>query len=97
MGPPSLWDGRIALARAGGLQATVEPTVQRWFPAAFHARAPATIERMRAMVGRTPLDGYVACCEAIRDMDQREAIRDVDAPTLVVIGATRPRRPKPDG
>ena len=52
MGPPSLWNDRIALARAGGMEETVEPTVQRWFPAAFHASAPDTIERMRAMIRR---------------------------------------------
>ena len=90
MGPPALWNERIALARAGGMEATVEPTVTRWFPAAFHARAPATIERMRNMIRRTSLEGYVGCCEAIRDMDQRESIRAVRSPTLVIIGANDP-------
>lgn len=90
MGPRSLWDGRIALARAGGMEATVEPTVTRWFPAPFHAAAPATIERMRAMIRRVPLEGYVGCCEAIRDMDQREAIGSIDTPTLIIIGAKDP-------
>lgn len=90
MGPPDLWNGRIALAREGGMEATVEPTVARWFPAAFHARAPQTIERMRAMIRRVPLDGYVGCCEAIRDMDQREAIRAIRNPVLVIIGASDP-------
>jgi 3-oxoadipate enol-lactonase len=90
MGPLSLWNDRIALARAGGMEATVEPTVKRWFPAEFHARAPETIDRMRAMVRRTPVDGYVGSCEAIRDMDQRESIRSIDTPTLVLIGAKDP-------
>lgn len=90
MGPPSLWNDRIALARAGGMEATVEPTVKRWFPAAFHASAPETIDRMRAMIRRTPLEGYVGSCEAIRDMDQRESIRSIDTPVLVLIGAKDP-------
>jgi 3-oxoadipate enol-lactonase len=90
MGPASLWDGRIALAREGGMEATVEPTVNRWFPPAFHQRAPQTIERMRAMIRRTSLEGYVGCCEAIRDMDQRQSIRAIRTPTLVVIGANDP-------
>lgn len=90
MGPLSLWNDRIALARAGGMEATVEPTVKRWFPAAFHASAPATIDRMRAMIRRTPLQGYIGSCEAIRDMDQRESIRGIDTPTLVLIGAKDP-------
>jgi 3-oxoadipate enol-lactonase len=90
MGPPQLWNDRIALARAGGMGATVEPTVKRWFPAVFHASAPDTIDRMRAMIRRTPLAGYIGCCEAIRDMDQRETIRSIDTPTLVLIGANDP-------
>jgi 3-oxoadipate enol-lactonase len=90
MGPAELWNGRIALAREGGMEATVEPTVKRWFPAAFHAQAPATIERMRNMIRRTPLAGYIGCCEAIRDMDQRNSIRAIRNPTLVIIGANDP-------
>jgi 3-oxoadipate enol-lactonase len=90
MGPRSLWDGRIDLARAGGMEATVEPTVRRWFPEAFHRRAPGTIDRMRAMIRRTSLEGYVGCCCAIRDMDQRETIRAIASPVLVIVGANDP-------
>lgn len=97
MGPASLWDDRIALARAHGMEATVEPTVRRWFPPAFHAAAPATIDRMRAMIRRTPVEGYAASCAAIRDMDQRDAIKSVTAPTLIVIGANDPATTPADG
>lgn len=90
MGPPSMWDGRIAIACEGGMEATVEPTVNRWFPPAFQARAPQTIERMRAMIRRTSVEGYVGCCEAIRDMDQRASIRAIRTPTLVIIGMNDP-------
>jgi 3-oxoadipate enol-lactonase len=97
MGPASLWDDRIRLARQGGMQATVEPTVARWFPPAFHASAPQVIDRMRAGIRDTPLDGYVACCAAIRDMDQRQAIRSVITPTLVLVGAHDPATTPADG
>lgn len=90
MGPRSLWNGRIELARAGGMEATVEPTVKRWFPATFHEHAPATIERMRRMIRRTSLGGYIGSCEAIRDMDQRDSIRAIRNPSLVIIGANDP-------
>jgi 3-oxoadipate enol-lactonase len=97
MGPASLWDGRIALAQAGGMEATVEPTVQRWFPASFHAAAPAAIARMRAMIRRVPLEGYAGSCAAIRDMDQRDSIRAITAPTLVIVGAKDPATTPADG
>jgi 3-oxoadipate enol-lactonase len=97
MGPASLWDGRIALAQAGGMEATVEPTVKRWFPASFHDSAPGAIDQMRAMIRRVPVEGYAACCAAIRDMDQREAIRAITTPTLVLVGAKDPATTPADG
>lgn len=90
MGPAALWNSRISLAREGGMAATVEPTVTRWFPRAFHDRAPQTIERMRAMIRRTPQNGYIGCCAAIREMDQRESIRTIEAPVMIIIGANDP-------
>ncbi|MEO8346216.1 MAG: 3-oxoadipate enol-lactonase [Betaproteobacteria bacterium] len=90
MGPLALWNARIELAREGGVEATVASTVNRWFPAAFHAHSPATIERMCKMIRRTSLDGYIGSCEAIRDMDQRQSIREIRSPTLVIVGANDP-------
>jgi 3-oxoadipate enol-lactonase len=90
IGPRELWDNRIALARTGGIEATVEPTVQRWFPPAFHGFAPATIDRVRAMIRRTSMEGYAGCCAAIREMDQRASLGMVRNPTLVIIGTVDP-------
>lgn len=90
MGPPDLWNGRIEIARAGGTQATVEPTVTRWFPQPFHQRAPQTIDRMRVMIRGTSVKGYIASCEAIREMDQRDSISAITNPTLVIIGSNDP-------
>ena len=64
--------------------------IQRWFTPAFIARAPDAIESTRRMILSTPPDGYVANCAAIRDMDQRETISRITAPTLVITGAKDP-------
>ncbi|WP_230532953.1 3-oxoadipate enol-lactonase [Microvirga roseola] len=97
MGPPELWNGRIETARRGGMEALVEPTIERWFPEHFRISAPDTMERMRAMILRTPVAGYQGCCAAIRDMDQRESIRGVSRPVLVIIGARDPATKPADG
>jgi 3-oxoadipate enol-lactonase len=97
MGPASLWDGRIAAAEAGGMEALVEATITRWFPEAFRLAAPETMDRMRAMILRTPAIGYQGSCRAIRDMDQRESIKLVRNPVLVVIGAKDPATTPADG
>jgi 3-oxoadipate enol-lactonase len=94
MGPPDLWNERIRMAERGGMEALVGPTLKRWFPEHFRKKAPETMERMRAMILNTSVIGYQGCCFAIRDMDQRETIKDIVNPVLVVIGsrdaATKP-------
>ena len=90
MGPPELWNGRIRTASKGGMEALVDATIQRWFTRRFIDTAHDEIVRMRAMILATPVAGYKACCSAIRDMDQREAIRSVTNPTLVIVGEHDP-------
>ena len=90
MGPPSLWNDRIALARSNGMQAVSGPTIERWFPAVFRQAAPETIERMREMIERTPVAGYVGCCFAIRDMDLRGFLAGISTETLVIVGSRDP-------
>jgi 3-oxoadipate enol-lactonase len=97
MGPTELWNGRIETARRGGMEALVEPTIERWFPEHFRKSAPGTMERMRAMILRTPVAGYQGCCAAIRDMDQRESVRRISRPVLVIIGARDPATKPADG
>lgn len=90
MPPRSLWDERMALVRENGMKATVDGTLARWLTPAFHAKEPDAVERVRAMILRTPVEGYLGCCAAIRDMDQREDIRSTGTPTLVIVGAHDP-------
>ncbi|MBJ3778876.1 3-oxoadipate enol-lactonase [Acuticoccus mangrovi] len=97
MGPPELWNGRIRTAERGGMEALAQATLERWFPADFRAAAPETIERVRAMILATPVAGYVGCCAAIREMDQRQTIRTIRARPLVVIGLRDPATTPADG
>lgn len=87
MGPPTFWDARIAAVRAGGMPAIAEGVVARWFTPEFVAREPEVIERMEQTLVAISAEGYIACCEAIRDMDQRALLARIRAPTLVIAGA----------
>jgi 3-oxoadipate enol-lactonase len=42
------------------------------------------------MILATAAQGYIGCGCAIRDMDQRESIRSITNPPLVIIGAKDP-------
>jgi 3-oxoadipate enol-lactonase len=41
---------------------------------------------MRATLVATNPTGYIGCCSAIRDMDQRWAIADIKLPSLIIAG-----------
>lgn len=86
MPPRETWESRIQTALTQGLAPLVEATLQRWFTAEFHQAHPEKVDRVRSMFLETAPAGYAACCAAIRDMDQRESIRDITAKTLVIGG-----------
>lgn len=86
MPPREMWDARIATVRAQGMEPLVEGTLQRWLTAAFHQQHPDEVEKIRSQLRRANPAGFAACCAAIRDMDQRESIRGIRAPTLVIGG-----------
>jgi len=46
--------------------------------------------RLKQMVLDTPVEGYIGCGEAVRDMDHRETIRNITAPTMIIAGRHDP-------
>ncbi len=90
MGPPELWAGRIKLAEDAGMAAVAGGTLARWFTAQSQQRLRSEVALVNAGILATPPAGYVACAAAIRDMDQRETIRGIRTPTLVMVGALDP-------
>lgn len=88
MPPRENWQQRIQTARTQGVEPLIEGTLGRWFTPEFHQAQPEKVAKVRALLRETSPQGYAACCAAIRDMDQRESIRNITAKTLV-IGGTR--------
>jgi 3-oxoadipate enol-lactonase len=83
----SYWNERIAAIRAnGGLAALADRIMSLWFSSQFRARSPATVALLKAMLAATRMEGYIACCEAIRDMDHRDILARIAAPTLIIAG-----------
>ena len=83
----SFWNDRIkAIRDAGGIAALADRIVTLWFTNEFRERDPVAVARLKAMLAATPTAGYVACCEAIRDMDHRTMLANITAPTLVIAG-----------
>ena len=97
IGSPETYNARIDAVHNGGMVAITDAVIARWFTPAFLTASPTAVARVRAMLDGTPANGYIACCEAIRDMDQRETIASIRAPTLVVVGSRDPATPPEHG
>ena len=97
LGPKGVWDERIATATEQGMTALVGGVIERWFTLAFRSQNPATVEKMATTLRETDPGGYAGCCAAIRDMDLRDRLPSIEAPTLVVSGAEDPATPPGHG
>ncbi len=93
----TIWEDRIRFLATNGLDKLVDPNMERWFTADFRAGAPQAVARMKEIFLTTSKEGYVACCQAIRDMDFRNSNPSITAPTLVIVGAKDPATPPAQG
>lgn len=83
---PTNWLNRIKAVRDGGLKAIADTVIAAWLTADFREREPQTAERLKAMLIASPVAGYIACCEALSTLDQRDLLPRIKARTLVIAG-----------
>lgn len=86
IGNPETWNARIAAVRKGGTKSVAAATMERWFTPPFREREPQAVERIQHMVENSSVEGFIACCEALREADFREGIAAIHTPTLVISG-----------
>ena len=97
MPPPDMWNTRIRTVLSQGMQAITPTVIDRWFTPGFQERSPEAVARIADMLHSTPIHGYTGCSGAIRDMDQRESIRSISNPVLVIVGRHDPSTPPEQG
>jgi 3-oxoadipate enol-lactonase len=91
LGSPALWQQRIDAVKAGGsMEAMVEATVARFLTPDTVKNRPAMADIVRGMVRATPMDGYIACCQAIAKLNLTDRLPAITTPTLIVVGADDP-------
>jgi 3-oxoadipate enol-lactonase len=90
IGTKEMWNARIATVRKDGMKPVAAAVIERWFTPEFRASSQAKVALAQRMLENSPPDGYAACCAAIRDMDQREAVALIKTPTLVIYGKSDP-------
>jgi len=90
---PTNWNNRIKAVSEGGLAAVADAVIGSWLTADFRAREPDATARLKAMLLASPPAGYLACCEALRTLDQRALLPRISRPTLVIAGRHDPATP----
>lgn len=85
-----MWNDRISVAERDGLEGLLPGTIERWFTAPFRDASPAAVGFIEGMIRDTSASGYIACASAVRDMSQTHILKDITAPTLVLVGADDP-------
>ncbi|MGJ4926072.1 3-oxoadipate enol-lactonase [Bradyrhizobium sp. HKCCYLS2038] len=83
---PAIWDARIKAVQDGGLAGIADTVIAGWLTQEFRDHHPDIADRMKAMLVATPVEGYLACCAALRALDLRDDLPGITSPTLVVAG-----------
>ncbi len=86
IGTAEMWADRIGKIEAGGIEAVSGSVLERWFTVRFREGDPA-FPIYRNMLRRTPVDGYLKTCAAIRDTDFTAAAGTLDLPVLAIAGS----------
>lgn len=81
------WNMRVAKARAEGITAISQLTLERWFAPDVLASQTQTMAQVKAMIERTSPVGFATCVEAIKTMALWDRLPGMQVPTCFVSGA----------
>lgn len=85
IGTAEAWNERIAIVGKDGIEAVADTVLKGWFTENFRNTDPS-FAGYRAMLTRTPREGYLATVAAIRDADFTVDAPTIDVPTLCLGG-----------
>jgi 3-oxoadipate enol-lactonase len=86
IGSVDMWNGRIKAIEDGGIESIAEPILERWFSEDFRQTRPAELAGWRAMLTRTPRQGYLGTAAALRDTDYTGQSAGLALPVLCLCG-----------
>ena len=81
------WDDRIAAVSAKGMDAVLQPTMERWFTEGYRATGAPRLEDVRRMILNTSAAGYCGCARAIQELAYLDRLETLNHPVLLIAGA----------
>jgi 3-oxoadipate enol-lactonase len=86
IGTVEKWDRRIRLVAEAGMMAVFEEVLEGWFSPPFRKLHSPIVTSLAGALKATVPEGYIGCCQALRDADLSQHIERVKAPTLIIAG-----------
>jgi 3-oxoadipate enol-lactonase len=81
------WAERIAIAKEKGIEGLVDITVERWFSPESYANDAKAVARVKDMVRKTPVNGFIGCAHALSEFDFKAGLGEIKAQTLLIVGS----------
>ena len=76
-----------ARVRESGMQAVLEPALQRMFPPAFIAAHPDIVAERKRALGEADPQAFARACIALSNLDFSSSLKKISCKTLVMVGA----------
>jgi 3-oxoadipate enol-lactonase len=86
IGTLAKYDRRIRDVTNAGISAVVDEVLAGWFRDRFRSMQPSIVASLADALRQTSPEGYIGCCQAIRDADLSEDVERIKAPTLIIAG-----------
>jgi 3-oxoadipate enol-lactonase len=87
IGTADVWNSRIENVKQNGVPAISEGVINRWLSEEYHNKNKAEAEGLRNMLERTLREAYIKACEIIRDTDLTDIAKQIESPTLCIVGS----------
>jgi 3-oxoadipate enol-lactonase len=82
----AMWEARAKAVAEGGMAAITDLAMTRYFSEEFRAAQPDAVDAVKRRFLATAPQGYIGCCDAIRDLDFTRSLAKIRARTLVIAG-----------
>jgi 3-oxoadipate enol-lactonase len=82
----AMWEARARTVAEGGLAAIKDMVMERYFSEEFRAAHREVVQRVARWFLATPVEGYLGCCDAIKELDYTADLPRIHARTLVIAG-----------
>ena len=90
MPPPlkEMWDQRIEVVKDKGTNGVVDGSIERWYSEDFNknSKNASIINLSKNMISNTSSNGYIGCCEAIKELDYLKELSTINKEMLFISG-----------